>query len=398
MTAVAFASLAAAAFAVQLGYGVIVPLLPDLIERIGSDPTATRISHTTGLTTIYMLAAFAAAVRWGRLADRIGGRRVVLIGLAGHSVALISLVAATNAPTAYLLRAVAGVFASAVLAANAQAIAGEPDPPRRARFFAGSSAAALLGLVAGPALSGAVSAAMSRAMPAGTGAAMTLAIPYSVASIVGLACLATAAVWLQPQAHTGQRVLQPTRWTALASSPCLRAALIANFLVLFGLGALEVVLPLLGAQRLALDGLAVGVLFAECSAVMIAVQGALFSSSLLSCRSNGGPAAVAFLIMTGGFVWFDLAVAFAGAIGAVGVVAAGGGYLQPALGYAASLDTSVRAGQALGAMTAAASLGQALGSAAGGLLYGSAGGAALWMLAAAMLVGAACARAARIGA
>lgn len=399
MTLRDFALLALAAFAAQLGYGVILPLLPELIERIGGDASvATRVAHTTGLTTTYMLAAFAAALPWGRTADRVGGRRVVLIGLGGHSLALISLTAATDVPTAYLLRAAAGVFASAVLSGVAVTIAGERDQSRRARYFAGSSAAALLGLLAGPALSGMVSGVMARMVHADTGAAMTLAIPYSLAAAIGLACLGAAALGLRSASAAERPVLQQTGWTALATNTPLHSVLVANFLVLFGLGALEVIMPLFGAQRLALDALAVGLLFAACSLVMIAVQGGLFASGWLSRRSRGGPAAVAFIVMAAGFVWFDLAGAFTSAAGAVGVIAAGGGYLLPALGYAASLATAARPGVALGAMTAAGSLGQALGSAAGGSLYGYVGAPALWVLAAAMLVGAACARAARIGA
>lgn len=388
-----FALLALAGFAVQLGYGVILPLLPELVQRIGADTSTAAVAvHTSGLTTAYMLAVFAAALPSGRLADRFGGRRIVLIGLTGHSAALVALAAATDAVTAYALRAAAGVFAGAVLAAVAAIIAEERDHTRRARLFAGSGAAALVGLVVGPALSGLVAGAMARMLHTGTGAAMTLLIPFSAAAGIGLAILAAAAVWLKP-ALRKPRVLESASWLRLAANETLRALLIANFLVLFALGALEVMMPLLGEQRLAFDALALGIVFAECSAVMIVLQGALFASPVLSRFSGGRLAAAAFVGIATGFVWLALAGTFTSVLGAVGFVAIGGGYLLPALGYAASVHAVAGRGEVLGAMTAAGSLGQAAGSAAGGLLYAGLGGAALWAVAAAMLAGVACVRA-----
>jgi predicted MFS family arabinose efflux permease len=394
-----FVLLALAAFAAQLGYGVILPLLPDLVERIGTDTSfAAQVRHTGGLTTVYMLAAFAAAVPCARLAHRAGARTVLLIGLAAHSVALAALLGATDAVTAYILRAVAGMAASAVLAAVAVTIAHEPDRSRRARYFAGSSAAALLGLLAGPALSGTVSAAMTGMVHADGANVMTLAIPYLAASGVGVCVFLAIALWLPHRARTATVLAPSASWASVLSGKGTRAVLVANFLVLFGLAATEVILPLASRRALGLNAFNVSLLFALCSAVMIAVQAWLFATTLLERHTGGGRAAAGFLAMAIGFVWLDFATGLTSALAAVAVFAAGAGYLMPALAYAASLDSTAPAAEALGSMTAGASLGQAAGSAAGGLLYAHFGGAALWILSATMLAGGACARVARVGA
>lgn len=74
-----------AVFTVSVGFGVVLPLLPYLIERLlGPGGRAAEVSRSTGLlTALYMFALFLFAPVWGRLSDRCGRRPIPLIGLAG---------------------------------------------------------------------------------------------------------------------------------------------------------------------------------------------------------------------------------------------------------------------------------------------------------------------------
>ena len=76
-----------AVFTISLGFGILLPQLPALIERLlGADSTPAQVSRATGLlTAIYMLALFICAPFWGWLSDHLGRRRVLLIGLAGSA-------------------------------------------------------------------------------------------------------------------------------------------------------------------------------------------------------------------------------------------------------------------------------------------------------------------------
>jgi MFS family permease len=66
------AVLTASVLTVSIGYGVILPLLPNLIERLlGAGGDAAQISRSTGLLTgLYSLSLFLFAPAWGRLSDR----------------------------------------------------------------------------------------------------------------------------------------------------------------------------------------------------------------------------------------------------------------------------------------------------------------------------------------
>ena len=79
-------------FIVSMGYGVVLPLLPYLIERLlGTSGDAAQVSRATGLLTgLYTLSLFLFAPAWGRLSDRFGRRIILLIGLIGFSATMLT--------------------------------------------------------------------------------------------------------------------------------------------------------------------------------------------------------------------------------------------------------------------------------------------------------------------
>src|ERR1700674_2789058 len=85
------AALMLAVFTVSVGFGVVLPLLPYLIERLlGTGFEAAQVSRHTGLlTAVYTLSLFLFAPMWGRLSDRRGTRRVLLVGLLGFSATML---------------------------------------------------------------------------------------------------------------------------------------------------------------------------------------------------------------------------------------------------------------------------------------------------------------------
>ena len=98
-----FFLLMAAVFAVYVGYGIVLPVLPFLLENVLGDAARLSVAWHTGMIAgIYMLALFVFAPLWGRVSDGIGRRPVILLGLGGCVVALASFGLATNLWQAYL--------------------------------------------------------------------------------------------------------------------------------------------------------------------------------------------------------------------------------------------------------------------------------------------------------
>jgi len=61
-----------------IGFGIVIPLLPEYAEVFGATPFAVGL-----LIGSYAAAQFVGAPLWGRLSDRFGRKPVLLVTLAG---------------------------------------------------------------------------------------------------------------------------------------------------------------------------------------------------------------------------------------------------------------------------------------------------------------------------
>ncbi|MEF8731546.1 MAG: MFS transporter [Candidatus Accumulibacter meliphilus] len=388
MTRRDFWVLAGANFAIALGYGVILPLLPTMLNDMAGVATPAAVAwHTAALLGSYMLGLFATAPLWGAVSDRIGGRGLLVFGMCGYAAALIAFAMAGSLTSAYSWRVLAGVAGGAVLPVVNTSIGNVPDRPVRARLFASASMATLLGLLAGPAVSALVYAAMQRMGDVSEMTSTILVLPTATAAVFALCVAVSVAlggVWTGA-AYAADPARRAHRIVWRQASP----ALFASFLVLFGLGAFEAVLPVLNPTALSLNPPALGALLALCMVVMLAVQTGLFLVPILHRVARGPFLAAGFLVLAAGMALLGQAGSLAGAALAVVLVGAGGAFLQPAIAYLATLNDAGASGTLLGALTGAGSLGQGLGSFAGGALYATFDANGLWVLAVGLAGGAA---------
>ena len=128
-----------------LGATAIVPMLPIYIRRLGGSDT---------LAGVVMAAFFAAGVvsqyPAGRLADRIGRRRVLVAGLLTYGAASLSFLAPVGPAATIGLRAVQGLGAGAATVASLAMIAGSVPSERRGRAFAAIYGGEIAGMAVGP--------------------------------------------------------------------------------------------------------------------------------------------------------------------------------------------------------------------------------------------------------
>ncbi|MBX9776508.1 MAG: MFS transporter [Xanthobacteraceae bacterium] len=353
-------------FAITVGYGIVLPILPFLIERLAGTTDATSLSWHTGLLTgTYILAIFLFAPLWGMASDRWGRRPVILLGLTGFAttVALFALV--ESLALLYLGRFLDGMFAAAITPV-AYALIGDHAPSKewRARRFALISIAGTAGFFVGPLLGGLV-VRLSRELFA-SAAERAFSAPFVATS--GLALLAALMIWgLVPRAVQREGHQTPAAEKQVDRAVMLRLWSIA-FVTAVAIGAFEVGLSLRGKQILGMDASQIGMMFAECSLVMFVVQALVFSPLIRPERTRWfltpGLAILAIGLVAVPFTSTSITMSIA-----VALVAASAGILSPIVTYWVSLGAGETQGADLGRVTAATSLGQALGSAAGGLLF-----------------------------
>ncbi len=135
------------------GIGVIIPVLPKLVEELqGGNVSAA--AHSVGwLSALYALMQFVFSPVLGSLSDRFGRRPVILASLFGSGIDYLVLAWAPTIGWLYLARIVSGVTAANFSAASAY-IADVTPPEKRAAGFGMIGAAFGLGFIAGPAVGG----------------------------------------------------------------------------------------------------------------------------------------------------------------------------------------------------------------------------------------------------
>ena len=149
------AALMLAVFTVSVGYGVLLPLLPYMIERLlGADVQLAQVTRHTGLlTAVYTLSLFLFAPLWGLLSDRRGARGVLLVGLLGFGATMLVFSFIEGLAALYAERFLSGMFAAAVTPVAAAVIANiTPIEQGRARRLAFLSIAGGAGFLLGPLL------------------------------------------------------------------------------------------------------------------------------------------------------------------------------------------------------------------------------------------------------
>jgi MFS family permease len=358
-----------AVFTVSMGFGVVLPLLPDLIERLlGPGAEQAQVSRSTGLLTgIYMLAVFLFAPAWGRLSDRFGRRPILLIALGGFSATMLGFALIENLTAVYAERLLSGLFAAAVTPV-ALAMIGDlaTTEEARARRLTFVSLAGVSGFLLGPMMG--VFIARAAAGPAPLAVLEgSLKAPLMAVSLVAL-LVAVAAFMTLPRTATRAGARPEQKAIPKSDSWLVPRLLVLAFIVSAGVGTFEVGLALRGKQELGLSQYSIAMMFTLCSLVMIIVQAAVFSP-WIKPETTRWFIAPALGAMGVGLMLVPQASDFRLMLMAIAAVAASAGILSPIFTYWISRGAGRAQGSELGKQTAAASLGAAVGAASGGWLF-----------------------------
>lgn len=220
-----------ASFFVAIGFGIIAPTLPLYAKSFGINN-----AQVGSIITLFALARFASGLFSGKLVDRFGERVVYSTGLAFVSLSSLAAGLAQNFPQLLFFRAAGGLGSSMFSVAAGSIILRATDDTQRARAQSLYNGSFLVGMVAGPAVGGALSAFSLRA---------PLLIYSALTVVAAVACgtlLKDSALTAKPTQSEKKEVTSIR--DAFALIP-YQYALIINFctgFILFGMG--RSILPL----------------------------------------------------------------------------------------------------------------------------------------------------------
>ncbi|MES2329084.1 MAG: TCR/Tet family MFS transporter [Bacteroidota bacterium] len=136
------------------GFGLIIPVMPKLIEQLLHDSSISKASQYGGyLTLAYALMQFLFAPVLGNLSDKYGRRPVLLFSLFGFGIDYLFLSFAPSIGWLFVGRLIAGVTGASFTTASAY-IADVSTPENRAQNFGMIGAAFGLGFIVGPLIGG----------------------------------------------------------------------------------------------------------------------------------------------------------------------------------------------------------------------------------------------------
>jgi DHA1 family tetracycline resistance protein-like MFS transporter len=140
-----------------IGFGIIIPVLPQLLQQLLHVTDRTDISTISKpaifLTLIYGLMQFIFAPILGSLSDRYGRRPVLLFSLLGFGLDYIFLAFAPTIGWLFLGRMISGITGASITTASAY-MADISNEKNRAQNFGMIGAAFGLGFIIGPMLGG----------------------------------------------------------------------------------------------------------------------------------------------------------------------------------------------------------------------------------------------------
>lgn len=140
-----------------LALGIVIPVLPVLVEEFLGGDTA-RAATVFGLFgTVWALMQFVFAPVLGSLSDRFGRRPVILLSCLGLGLDYVLMALAPTITWLFVGRVLSGVTSASFATAGAY-IADVTPPERRAAGFGMIGAAFGVGFVLGPALGGVLGA------------------------------------------------------------------------------------------------------------------------------------------------------------------------------------------------------------------------------------------------
>lgn len=254
-----------AAFLDMMAMGIVMPVLPGLIEDLTGSLAAAGI-WTGVIGSLWALMQFVCAPIIGSLSDRFGRRPVILISTAGLTLDWVLMALAPNLWWLVVGRIIGGITSASATALFAY-MADVTAPERRARAFGLIGAAISAGFVLGPAIGGILGEMAPR-------------LPFWVAACFsGAAFLYGLIVLSESLPHERRR---PLTWRSASPIAALRMLAarrelsrlaLSVFLLTFSHRLFMTVFVLFAGHQHGLSTLQVGALLAFSSVLDLIMQG-----------------------------------------------------------------------------------------------------------------------------
>jgi len=363
---------------IMMGFAMIIPILPFLVEKFGATASAVGL-----LMASYALMQLIFSPIWGALSDRYGRRVILLIGMLGNSLAMIMMGLSTQLWMLFVARSLAGLLASATIPTANAIIADSTRDEERSRGMGMLGAAMGIGMVIGPGISGWLVDQVSVWGAAGTFSPAVnnylidrnLFVPFFISG--ALSIIAMIVVFfslpesLPKEKRTSVANIQVTgqfkeMWKAMFGP--IGFLLVLAFLVSFGLTNFESVFSLFSEHRYQYGPKQVGILLTMVGLISAIAQGGLIGP-LSKKFGEEMVIKVSLLLSAVGFILMLLAFDQLTIYVFTGFFVLSNAMIRPGISSLTSQRAKTGQGSAMGLNNSFMSLGRVVGPTLAGLAF-----------------------------
>lgn len=335
-----------------IGFGVVIPILPFYAEKYGASATLLGV-----LLTSYSGMQFLCSPLWGKLSDRWGRKRVMLLTMTGASLSLFILGSADSLWMIFVGRILGGIFAANISVATAY-VTDITTEENRTQGMGMIGAAFGIGFILGPALGGGLEH-------------LGYHVPiYVAASLALINAVYGGFVLREPERKKEIAGLRPGGLkTKILSHAYVRKMCLIYFLFTFGITQLESLFAFLMMDRYHYDARHVAFVLVAMALVMVGIQGGLIRR-LAKSFGEKRLLLVGVIGLALGFWLIPVIQPLQILMIPLLLTAVGRGLSQPALlSLVSKGGPKNRHGEVMGTFQSSASLARVVGPLAAGALY-----------------------------
>jgi DHA1 family multidrug resistance protein-like MFS transporter len=342
---------------VMLGFGMVIPVFPFLIDKLGASGSALGVLVATAALTEFLFGPI-----WGSISDRVGRKPILMIGMFGYALAMFLFGIADKLWMLLVFRALSGILSSATITTTMAYIGDSTSEKQRGGGMGILGAVAGAGTVIGPGIGGLL-------------AGGSLSTPFFVSALLALLSLLLVATLLPESLPVEARAAQGQKiklirfdefWRALTGP--IGLLLLIAFLATFGTSNFESIFGLYMLRKLDYGPEQVGGILTLVGAIALIGRGLLAG---FVTGHWGEPTVIKTSLLVGavGFILLLLANTYATVLLTTGIFTCSITFLRPSIHSLTSKRTSVGQGTSLGLSNSFVSLGRVAGPIVAGLIF-----------------------------
>jgi len=342
---------------VMLGFGMVIPVFPFIIDKLGAGGSALGLLIATAALTEFLFGPI-----WGSISDRVGRKPILMIGMFGYALSMFLFGIANQIWMLITFRALSGVLSSATISTTMAYIGDSTSEKARGGGMGLLGAVAGAGTVIGPGIGGLL-------------AGGSLTTPFFVSTALALIPVLLVAILLPESLPTETRSSQEQKiklirfgelWRALTGP--IGLLLIIAFLATFGTSNFESVFGLYMLRKLNYGPEQVGGILTLVGAIALIGRGLL--TGFVTGRW-GEPTVIKASLIVGaaGFILLLLANTYATVLLTTGIFTCSITFLRPSIHSLTSKRTTAGQGASMGLSNSFVSLGRVVGPLYAGIIF-----------------------------